>query len=298
MAPLGRMEEVKMRKIWGWLLIMVLIISFFFVLSSFAQEKKEGEEIYTIKQGDTLWDISSKFLKDPFLWPKLWQKNPYITNPHWIYPGQPIRLAPAEELRKEMPKEAAEEPGVKKGELPAEEKKPEVAEGKPAEVKPPEVKPPEVKPPEGKPPEVKPSEVTPVEEKPSEAKPVEVKPEEEKPGVFPEVRSAGFISDLKFRGIGIILDCREGKNLMSEGDIVYLAFKTAEPVIVGNKYTAMRALEFVRHPVTNQKIGTKHLITGIVQVIDQQGNFYTARVLEAFAHIMKGDILRPYMKDK
>ncbi len=283
MPPLSRMEEVKMRKIWGWLLIMVLIVSFFFALSSFAQEKKEGEEIYTIKQGDTLWDISSKFLKDPFLWPKLWQRNPYITNPHWIYPGQPIRLAPAEELRKEMPKEAAEEPGVKKGEVPPEEKKPEVAEGKPAEVKPPEVKP---------------SEVTPVEEKPSEVKPVEVKPEEQKPAVFPEVRSAGFISDIKYRGIGIILDCREGKNLMAEGDIVYLAFKTAEPVIVGNKYTSMRALEYVRHPVTNQKIGTKHLITGIVQVIDQQGNFYTARVLEAFAHIMKGDILRPYMKDK
>jgi hypothetical protein len=277
-----------MRKIWGWLLIMVLIISFFIALSSFAQEKKEGEEIYTIKQGDTLWDISSKFLKDPFLWPKLWQRNPYITNPHWIYPGQPIRLAPAEELRKEMPKEAVEEPGVKKGELPPEEKKPEVAEGKPAEVKPAEVKAAEVKPPE----------VTPAEGKPSEVKPVEVKPEGEKPAVFPEVYSSGFVSDLAYRGIGIILDNREGKNLMAEGDIVYLAFKTAAPVIVGNKYTAMRAQEFVRHPVTNKKIGIKHIITGTVQVIDQQGNFYTGKVLEGFAPIFKGDMLRPYMKDK
>jgi nucleoid-associated protein YgaU len=292
------MEEVKMRKIWGCLLIIVLSISFFFAVSSFAQEKKEEEEIYTIKQGDTLWDISSKFLKDPFLWPKLWQRNPYITNPHWIYPGQPIRLAPAEELRKEMPKEAVEEPGVKKGELSTEEKKPEVAEGKPAEVKPAEVRPAEVKPPEVTPAEVKPSEVKPVEVKPEGAGPVEVKPEEEKPPVFPEVRWAGFVSDLQFRGIGVILDSREGKNLMSEGDIVYLAFKTAAPVIVGNKYTAMRALEYVRHPVTNRKIGVKHLITGTVQVIDQQGNFYTAKVLEAFAHIMKGDMLRPYMKDK
>jgi hypothetical protein len=170
------------------------------------------------------------------------------------------------------------EPGVKKGELPPEEKKPEVAEGKPGEVKPAEVKPPEV---------------TPAEVKPSEEKPLE-----EKPAVFPEVRSAGFVSDLAYRGIGVILDCREGKNLMAEGDIVYLAFKTAEPVIVGNKYTAMRATEFVRHPVTQRKIGVKHLITGTVQIIDQQGNFYTGKVLEAFAHIMKGDMLRPYMKDK
>jgi LysM repeat protein len=283
MSPFSKREEVKMRKIWGWLLIMVLIISFFFALSSFAQEKKEGEEIYTIKQGDTLWDISSKFLKDPFLWPKLWQRNPYITNPHWIYPGQPIRLAPAEELRKEIPKEAVKEPEVKKGELPPEEKKPEVAEGKPAEVKPTEVKPPEV---------------TPAEVKPSEVKPVEVKPVEEKRAVFPEVRSAGFISDIEYRGIGMIIDNREGKNLMAEGDIVYLAFKTAAAVVTGNKYTAFRAQEFVRNPVTTQKIGKKYVITGIIQIIDQQGNFYTGKVLEAFDYILKGDMLRPYMKDK
>jgi LysM repeat protein len=267
---------------------MVLVISFFFALSSFAQEKKEGEEIYTIKQGDTLWDISSKFLKDPFLWPKLWQRNPYITNPHWIYPGQPVRLAPAEELRKEMLKEAGKEPEVKKEEAPPEEKKPEIAEGKPAEVKPEEVKPAEVKPAEVKPAEVKPAEV----------KPPEVKPTEEIPAVFPEVRSAGFVSDVKLRGIGIILDSREGKNLMSEGDIIYLAFKTSAPITVGSKYAAIRGRDFVRHPVTKQKIGIKYITTGIIQIIDLEGNFYTAKVLEAFDAIEKGDIIRPYMKDK
>jgi len=95
-----------MKRLFIILFIFVIVISFGFVLCPFAQEKKEGEEIYTIKQGDTLWDISSKFLKDPFLWPKLWQRNPYITNPHWIYPGQPVRIVPAEELLKEGPKEA------------------------------------------------------------------------------------------------------------------------------------------------------------------------------------------------
>ena len=81
--------------------IAILMVSLIFILSSSAQEKKESEDVYTIKKGDTLWDISSKFLKDPFLWPKLWQRNPYISNPHWIYPGQSIRLSPDGDLKKE-----------------------------------------------------------------------------------------------------------------------------------------------------------------------------------------------------
>src|SRR5512136_1301773 len=83
--------------------IMVVLCSL--PLFPLAQEKKDGEEVYTIKKGDTLWDISAKFLKDPFLWPKLWQRNPYITNPHWIYPGNPIRLSGIEEKKKEAPQE-------------------------------------------------------------------------------------------------------------------------------------------------------------------------------------------------
>jgi len=47
---------------------------------------------YQVTKGDTLWDISGKFLQNPFLWPKVWALNPYIPNPHWIYPGDKIKL--------------------------------------------------------------------------------------------------------------------------------------------------------------------------------------------------------------
>jgi hypothetical protein len=64
------------------------------LLAAIAAPLSAAEEpiVYTVKKGDTLWDISRRFIKDPYYWPNLWSHNPAIGNPHLIYPGQQLRI--------------------------------------------------------------------------------------------------------------------------------------------------------------------------------------------------------------
>ncbi|MFO0727007.1 MAG: LysM peptidoglycan-binding domain-containing protein [Myxococcota bacterium] len=54
-------------------------------------------EIHQVNQGDTLWDLCTKYLNSPWYWPKIWSYNPQITNPHWIFPGNELRFYPSDE---------------------------------------------------------------------------------------------------------------------------------------------------------------------------------------------------------
>ncbi len=52
----------------------------------------EHPQTYIVQKGDTLWDISSHFLRDPWYWPEIWYKNPQVDNPHLIYPGDELAI--------------------------------------------------------------------------------------------------------------------------------------------------------------------------------------------------------------
>lgn len=65
-----------------------------------------GVQVHVIERGDTLWDLAARFYGNPYLWPQVWEKNQYILDAHWIYPGDPlvlgIEVAPVDTLAEQV----------------------------------------------------------------------------------------------------------------------------------------------------------------------------------------------------
>ena len=73
---------------------LLLLLALLVMPSIILAAEQDEPAIYVIKQGDTLWGLSDRFIKDPNYWPDMWAKNSQVTNPHFIYPGQKLRIFP------------------------------------------------------------------------------------------------------------------------------------------------------------------------------------------------------------
>ncbi|MFL1404773.1 LysM peptidoglycan-binding domain-containing protein [Marinobacter sp. M1N3S26] len=73
-------------------LAAVMLLSASWAQAQGPEFRTDHPDRYVVKKGDTLWDISSRFLNNPWYWPEIWHVNPQVNNPHLIYPGDELAL--------------------------------------------------------------------------------------------------------------------------------------------------------------------------------------------------------------
>jgi len=241
---------------------------------------REGR-IHTVERGHTLWDISEVYLGTPWVWPSIWIDNDEIADPHKIYPGDKIWIT-ADEMRIVTDEEAAALLAAR----------PAAAEPEPVEV----------------------ADVTPVddepelvEEPPAAPEPVDPSGLADMPIAMPDAaddaprgrsitvsrrESMGFLSSQMMDASTSIVDSPSPRQLLSEGDRVYLGMGEGE-VEVGDQFTVFRTVDEISDIETSRTLGYHVEILGWLEVKELTGDTAIAEIRMSYLDMERGDRITP-----
>src|SRR4030067_1504812 len=226
---------------------------------------------YTIIKGDTLWDISEEFLKDPFLWPNIWEKNNYIRNPDLIFRGNKLS----------MPYDIFSKPESDKADapVPADQTSPPEQTLIPASEEPSSVS-------------------TPLMTSQPKRSPVPAPPPVVKPAISSDTIEAGGYIINNIESFGVLRGSEESRTIYAEGDSVNitLAKGFADKVSVGEKFTIFRTSGPVIHPATKKKEGFLFIAIGVIKINRVQDNDASGEISKAYNYTSTGDQIQPYIQ--
>ncbi len=253
------------RKIHFIQLLCVFAVIFSMVLppvtaaSEQTEIKQETGFYYTVKKGDTLWDISNHFFDSPMLWPDLWSQNNQIKNPHLIYPGNRIHLFLKEGVL--VIEEAPEEvPEVVQEEAPVEVEEPE-------------------------------EEPAFVESEPEKDLPAFPYAQIDSIGFIKEQPVAPHAYIFKVRENKKLISVGDTVYLKQKGD-------EGPELIPGSLYAVFRVFnDPVRDPDTDDKIGYQHHLKGVVEIkaiLNESPLIAEAKVVKNYQSMKLKDRLMPY----
>jgi hypothetical protein len=237
---------------------------------------------YTIQKGDTLWDLSQKFLNNPWYWPKIWSLNPAIENPHWIYPGNKLRIVPGEGGAQAPAQVQAEETeaGIDATALNAPDEplgaSPDTSVSLPAT------------------PDL---DVVGRDSRESRAAlntvSVSGKLAFSPPAVL-SVRSSGLVSPEEMRAAGTLEASFEEKEMLSTYDTAYARFRREVPAKPGDKMLIFRPEGSIVHPVSGRTLARQTKTVAVVKVLSVQGRQATIQIERTFEEVGRGDLVRPW----
>jgi hypothetical protein len=241
---------------------------------------------YTIQKGDTLWDLSQKFLANPWYWPKIWSLNPSIENPHWIYPGNKLKVqAGAGGAPAQVDPAATAASNDGKVQMPGPDGQPPAAEDPNDDPLAPSTPPPGPD-----------TSIKATAEEQAAANGVVSKSGRLsfKPPSVLLVRASGLVTDQEVADAGTLEASFEEKQMLAQYDTAYVKFKQEGLARVGDKLIIFRPDGSITHPNTQQRLALKTKTVGEVKVVAVNGTLVTVQVGRTWEEIERGDLVRPW----